>query len=320
MKQYDIDTLNNLGDKKIPFISIIDFSSNNIITHRLDNLPKDISFSFPNLSKNSNLNNHKITKFTKSPINYSNYKTSFDKVIKHLKRGDTYLLNLTMKTQIETNLSLKEIYEGCSARYKLLYKDTFTFFSPEKFIKIEGNSISTYPMKGTIDAGIPNAKQVILENIKESAEHATIVDLLRNDLSQIATNVTVEKYRYIESLETNEKSLLQVTSKITGELNFDWQSSIGIILSKLLPAGSISGAPKPETLSIINDIEESQRGFYTGVTVLFDGEKLDSCVNIRFIEKSNDTLYYRSGGGITHQSSVKDEYQEMVDKIYVPIS
>jgi para-aminobenzoate synthetase component I len=89
---------------------------------------------------------------------------------------------------------------------------------------------------------------------------------------------------------------------------------------KLLPAGSVSGAPKPKTLEIIRNVEGGNRGYYTGVFGVFDGNTLDSGVMIRFIEQENGKLYYRSGGGITTQSVVSSEYQEVIDKVYVPLT
>lgn len=87
---------------------------------------------------------------------------------------------------------------------------------------------------------------------------------------------------------------------------------------KLLPAGSITGAPKLKTTALIKEVEQNPRGYYTGVFGLFDGRKLESAVNIRFIEKQDQFYYYRSGGGITHLSTLEDEYEELFKKIYIP--
>ncbi len=322
MRQETIEQLNSLGHRNMPFICIVDFLAERVILHTLDTLPENLSFSFPTYSTENfkQLKSRELTHFAKEPLPFSDYKSSFDIVQKHLHRGDSYLANLTMKTPIETNFSLKDIYLQAKAPYRVLYDNRFTFFSPEIFVRIKGNQISTYPMKGTIDASLPQARERILEDKKESAEHATIVDLLRNDLSQIASKVHVPKYRYIDTIKTHEKSLLQVSSEVVGTLEESWNSSLGTLISKLLPAGSISGAPKPETLSIIAEAEEHSRDFYTGVTLFYDGKELDSCVNIRFIKQEKEKLFYHSGGGITHQSRAEEEYQEMVDKIYVPIS
>ncbi len=87
-----------------------------------------------------------------------------------------------------------------------------------------------------------------------------------------------------------------------------------------MPAGSVSGAPKPKTLEIIKAVEEEVRGYYTGVFGYFNGKDLDSGVMIRFIENREGKYFYRSGGGITTQSDVESEYQETIDKVYVPVA
>lgn len=87
---------------------------------------------------------------------------------------------------------------------------------------------------------------------------------------------------------------------------------------KLLPAGSISGAPKPKTLDIIKEAELDKRGYYTGIMGIFDGNSFDSAVMIRYVEKKGKQLVFRSGGGITAQSKAHEEYNEMVDKVYFP--
>jgi len=173
-------------------------------------------------------------------------------------------------------------------------------------------------MKGTIDANSPNAEKVLLGNPKELWEHNTIVDLIRNDISQFAGNVKVNKFRYINRIQNKTKDLLQVSSEIEGRLPANWKNQLGEIIWDLLPAGSISGAPKAKTIDIIQSVEARERGYYTGVYGYFDGENLDSAVAIRYIEQQDNDFYYWSGGGITAYSSFEDEYQELKDKIYVP--
>jgi para-aminobenzoate synthetase component 1 len=199
-------------------------------------------------------------------------------------------------------------------------KDRFLVFSPETFIRIRDNRIYSYPMKGTIDASLPNAQMRILADKKEMAEHVTIVDLIRNDLSMVADHVRVERFRYIESIYTRGKELLQVSSEISGKLLPRFHSDPAGCLISLLPAGSISGAPKAKTVDVIRDTEGEKRGYYTGICGSFDGTTLDSGVMIRYIEQEGDKLFYRSGGGLTTQSNVISEYQEVQDKIYVPIN
>ena len=199
-------------------------------------------------------------------------------------------------------------------------ENEFLVFSPEIFVQIREGKIHSYPMKGTIDATLPGSREKILADQKELAEHVTIVDLIRNDLSQIAKHVAVKKFRYIDEIRTSAKTLLQVSSEIVGDLPPGYESMLGDLLIRLLPAGSVSGAPKPKTLAIIEEAEGEKRGYYTGVFGYYDGKNLDSGVMIRFIEKQGARFFYRSGGGITAQSDVTAEYQEVIDKVYVPFN
>ncbi|HOV15565.1 MAG TPA: aminodeoxychorismate synthase component I, partial [Spirochaetota bacterium] len=255
----------------------------------------------------------------KIPVSYDYYKKAFNNVHKEFCNGNSFLLNLTFPTEIEINLTLKEIFEYSIAKYKLLYEDKFVVFSPETFVIIKDNIISSYPMKGTIDAGIPDAYNIILQDEKEFAEHITIVDLIRNDIGIISKNVYVEKFRYIDLIKTHEKSLYQVSSKICGELATGWNNNIGDILYSLLPAGSITGAPKKKTVEIIKSIENYERGYYTGIMGYYDNGYLESGVMIRFIENIDNKLFFKSGGGLTIYSDVEKEYNELLEKVYVPI-
>ncbi len=252
------------------------------------------------------------------PMPFEIYLQGFYKAKKALHKGDTYLLNLTFATTVESDYSLKEIFARSNARYKLLYKDKFVVFSPERFISIRDGIIETNPMKGTIDASIPDAERKVLSHEKEHFEHNTIIDLLRNDLNMVAENVVVEKFRYVEKVTTHKGALLQVSSLIKGELQGSYIDRLGEIIYKLLPAGSVTGAPKTRTVEIIRQIENYNRGYYTGIFGYFDGENLDVAVAIRFIENINGQLFYKSGGGITALSDPQDEYNELLAKIYVP--
>ncbi len=317
--------LNQLGKKKIPFLFIIDFDVKNFYIAPLGNLDSQIFFSidgFSNINPNDHLKNksfHSFLSLKKKAIPFAKYQAAFYQVIQEMIEGNTYLLNLTFPTEIELSTSLFNIFLLSQAPFKLYFQDKFITFSPERFIKIENNLIKTYPMKGTIDAFIPNAQKKILADKKEKAEHTMVVDLLRNDLSIIAKKVKVNRFRYIDKIRAGSKELLQVSSEISGLLENTWYERIGNILFALLPAGSISGAPKRKTVEIINAVEPYKRGFFTGVFGYFDGNMLDSAIMIRFIEKNNDQFIYKSGGGITIDSNVNREYQEMLDKVYIPI-
>ena len=306
--------LSTLASKGIPFLFYTNFDASETQVFTLDELEKeDIEFSF---NKNT-YTKHSYT-LNKFPMDFSSYKKGFDFVIEKIKSGDTYLLNYTCKTRVETELSLKEVFKFANARFKLRVKNDFVCFSPERFIKIENNHIFTYPMKGTINASVHNAEAKILANTKEMAEHIMVVDLLRNDLSIVSKEVKVTKFRYIDKINAGEKELLQVSSEIQGKLETSWKENLGDILQTLLPAGSITGTPKKKTIEIINSVEDYERGFFSGVFGVFDGTSFDSAVMIRFLQKQEAGFIYKSGGGITLDSSAETEYQEMLDKIYIP--
>lgn len=251
------------------------------------------------------------------PIPRQWYSERFQLVMEHIQHGDSYLLNLTFPTPIESNLSLSEIFHIARAPYRMLFRDEFAVFSPECFVRIKDDEIFTYPMKGTIDARLEDAERRLLDNLKEEWEHNTIVDLMRNDLAMVAHDIRVKKYRFIQKIKTHKGEILQTSSEISGRLDDDWRTKLGEILTLLLPAGSVSGAPKQKTLEIIREAEMGPRGYYTGIFGYFDGHDLDSAVAIRYIEQGNDGMLFRSGGGITAQSNEEDEYLEMIQKIYV---
>lgn len=312
--------VNALAISGKPFFFIIDFDKKNPEVFSIDQLPDDILFSMPDYSLP--VKQAMVIEdfwFRAFPPSFQSYSKAFNEVINEINIGNSYLLNLTFKSKIETNLSLKDVFDRSNAKYKLWFRDKFVVFSPETFVQINDGYISSFPMKGTIDATIPDAEQVLLNDEKETAEHHTIVDLIRNDLAIVAEDVFVEEFKYIEKLITHKGDLLQMSSKITGSLPDNYREGLGNILLELLPAGSISGAPKQKTVQIIKDVENYNRGYYTGVFGYFDGENLDSAVMIRFIEKEDDELYFKSGGGVTSMSDVKKEYEELIRKIYVPI-
>jgi len=313
--------MDELSLSKVPFFFMIDFLVEIVEIFTEDQFAENgLSIDFQSIkaekSGHTAAKKFNLNVFPESP---KIYQKGFDLVQQNLRLGNSYLTNYTCKTEIEIDLSLKQIFELSEAKYKVLYKDEFVCFSPETFVEIKDNIISTHPMKGTIDASTENAVEVLKNSPKEKAEHYTVVDLLRNDLSRVADDVKVDEFQRIDFIKTAQKNLYAMSSEISGKLKPNFRGKIGSIFRELLPAGSILGAPKHKTLEIILEAENYHRGFYTGVCGYFDGENMDSCVMIRFIEKEGGKLYFKSGGGITHLSNFADEYQEMINKIYVPI-
>ena len=265
----------------------------------------------------------------------------------HRAKGKYKLLLRRKRNQAEDKAHLKEEpqnkdYLKEEAQNKAHLKEEkieenltpFVCFSPETFVRIKGGRIYSYPMKGTLDASLPNAEKLLMEDQKEAAEHATIVDLIRNDLSRVAEDVRVDKYRYIDVLHTNKGDILQTSSEISGRLPEDYPHHLGEILDAQLPAGSITGAPKDKTMQIIQEAEGYDRGFYTGIMGIYDQGELNSAVMIRFIEEEEvfpsktenrmnyeaiRKLYFKAGGGITSKSDCRKEYEEVIQKIYLPI-
>jgi len=308
--------LNKYGSLDEPFFFCISYDLSNFFVKPLNELPSDIKYSINEKVSSKVTKNHRIIK---EPISYEEYKKRFDFIQEHIRLGNSYLLNLTSKTKIDPKLSLDEIYEKAKAKFKLKFFDDFVCFSPEKFIEIKKNKIYTYPMKGTIDSKIPNAEAMILGDKKEMAEHTMVVDLLRNDLGIVAKKIRVDKFRYIDKINAGEKKLLQVSSKISGHLEENWNERIGDILTSILPAGSITGCPKKKTVEILKKCENYERDFYTGIFGIYENKTLNSAVMIRFIEKNKDgEFFYKSGGGITCDSDATSEFEELIDKIYLP--
>lgn len=314
-------TMNRWGQEKVPFLFVVDFEMQRPLLMRLQDVDATtLLYRIQGITNTPQAPLSGPVVLEKIPPPQQEYQRKFDAVYAHLAYGDSFLTNLTVKTEVKTDRSLRDIFYLSRARYKLLFDNRFLVFSPEIFVQIKDKKIYSFPMKGTMDASLPQARERLLADPKEIAEHVTIVDLIRNDLSQVASGVHVSRFRYIEEIQTASKTLLQVSSEVVGDLDDDYAAHIGDILVRLLPPGSVSGAPKPKTLEIIRDVEQEQRGYYTGVFGIFDGERLDSGVMIRFIEKQGDRYFYRSGGGITTQSTAASEYQEVIDKVYVPLT
>lgn len=320
--------MNRLGAERRPFLFVVNYEQDRVFVEEPGQVdPEELLYDLNGVTNadvaglaNDRGERASAIRWETFPITQADYADSFHKVVRHIRAGNSYLTNLTCATPVRTNLTLKEVFARSEARYKLWMKDRFVVFSPEIFVKIREGLIYSYPMKGTIDATLPDARKRIWDDPKEAAEHATIVDLIRNDLSQVASEVTVTRYRYIDELTTNKGALLQVSSEIRGRLAGNWQAEVGDLLFCLLPAGSITGAPKKKTMEIIAEAETYERGFYTGVMGYFDGKSLDSAVMIRFLEQQADgSLVFKSGGGITSRSELRSEYNEMIQKVYVPI-
>lgn len=315
--------MNELGRSRTPFFFLISYDTERcVIMSRQEFFEPQppVYFTFPQVSNHLPLDikvlpiRLSIT-WTDKPL----YQKQFEQVRRELQNGNIYLLNLTRSTPINTSSDLLNIYINSRAKYKVCVPNQFVVFSPETFVRFQNGKAYAYPMKGTIRADLPHAKENLENNPKEKAEHASIVDLLRNDLGQICTQVRVNKFRYLEKVKAGKYELWQASSEIEGRLPSNYLDTLGSRIFQLLPAGSISGVPKGNAVNLIDQIEDYPRNFYTGVCGYFDGKNVESSVMIRFIEQTSDGLVYKSGGGIHHMSDMDSEFEELIDKIYVPV-
>lgn len=258
-------------------------------------------------------------------ISYDRYVEAIEKIKEEISCGNTYEVNYTYDWKIETDLSGFDLYKAILPRQKTPYNayiknefEEILSFSPELFFELEENKIKTKPMKGTVKRGETKEEDdkniLFLKNdVKNRAENVMIVDLLRNDLGKIAKTGTVKVDKLFE-IETHQ-TLHQMTSEITAELEED--KSLYDIFEAIFPCGSITGAPKINTMKIIEEVEAGSREVYCGAIGLITPEKTVFSVPIRILQKHNGEkdFLYRVGGAIVWDSTVKEEWEETFTKI-----
>ena len=261
-----IAQMNQWGKAAKPFLFLVDYRGMQTLLLPLDEIdPDHLLYDFSGVTNAAGRPPEPLPlplQWSVVPPTPEAYAAAFHTVVHHLKRGDSFLTNLTCRLPLTTNLSLRQMFHHASARYRLWWDDCLVCFSPEIFVQISEGKIHSFPMKGTLDAHLPNARALLLDNPKEAAEHATIVDLIRNDLSTIVTEVHVVRYRYVDTIATHSGALLQTSSEVVGTLPEDYPARLGTLLFRLLPAGSITGAPKPKTMDIIAAAETYERGHF----------------------------------------------------------
>ena len=321
------DTLNRLGEARKPFLwgisydmsrgfAVAEPASQSEILWQIGNAGNIDASPGPERAGSTDRDALRVI----APPTRDAYRNMFATISAGLHRGDSFLANLTAPTEVECDLTFREICIRSRAPYRLAIGEEFVCFSPEPFVRIDGRRISTYPMKGTADATLPDARRRLLDDYKELCEHHTIVDLMRNDLNSVATDVKVDRFRYVEEIATVNGRILQTSSEISGLLPEEQCRRFGDILLPLLPAGSISGAPKPATVDLIRRAETAPRGWYTGVFGYFDGLRMQTAVMIRCLQRHpSGRIYFHSGGGITVNSRESEEYDELLAKIYLSL-
>lgn len=265
----------------------------------------------------------------KALIDYKTYKKAIEQIKEEIACGNTYQVNYTYDYKIETDLDGFDLYNSIlpnqTTPYNAYIKNEFEeilSFSPELFFEVEENKIKTKPMKGTVKRGETEEQdkkniEFLRNDIKNRAENVMIVDLLRNDLGKIAKTGTVKVDKLFE-IETH-KTVHQMTSEVSAEL--DEKTTLFEIFDAIFPCGSITGAPKINTMKIIDELEIGKRDVYCGAIGLISPKKTIFAVPIRILQGVNEgvnnkkTYLCRVGGAIVWDSTPEEEWEETLTKI-----
>lgn len=266
----------------------------------------------------------RINIYSEPQITFEQYKDALTKIKQHIAKGDTYEVNYTYPYKVYTDTDNLTLYNSLLTKQQTNYNtfivndfEELLSFSPELFFKLENNKITTKPMKGTISRGKTEEedlrnKEFLQKDIKNRAENVMIVDLLRNDLSNIAKTGTVNVNKLFE-IEAHP-TVYQMTSEISAELKEN--TSLYNILKAIFPCGSITGAPKISTMNIIDSLEYYSREIYCGAIGYITKNNMEFSVPIRILQKKKENNYYQynAGGAIVWDSEIKDEWEETVIK------
>lgn len=254
-------------------------------------------------------------------ISEGQHEGAITRIKKFLEAGSTYQVNYTFKQKFHFEGDPLSFYFALRRSQPTRYAafiDTgskhVVSLSPELFFQSDKNKITVQPMKGTCARGYNTAKdeenlKKFISNTKVRAENLMIVDLLRNDLGRVCSRVTVKKMFEVEKHPT----LFQMTSSIEGKLKKN--TGIKNIFTALFPSGSVTGAPKIKTMYLIDELEASPRGVYTGaIGYIAPKNKMCFSVAIRTAELEKGFGELGIGGGIVYDSSAQEEYKEALLK------
>ena len=259
-------------------------------------------------------------------ISKENYLKKVNKMLAHIHRGDIYEANFCMEFYAEESVIApyevhKKLNEISDAPFSVYFKKNQQYLlsaSPERYLKKENEKVISQPIKGTAkrnsDSNIDEQNKIdLLNNPKERSENIMIVDLVRNDLSQTATKGSVEVEELCENYTF--KQVHQMISTITS--NVAHTTSPIEILRTTFPMGSMTGAPKISAMKIIEELEETKRGLYSGAVGYFTPSgNFDFNVVIRSILYNSDNKYlsFSVGSAITAEAIPENEYEECLLK------
>ncbi len=256
-------------------------------------------------------------------FNKEQYCEMLEKAKKHIFEGDIFQIVLSNRLSAPFKGSLLDTYRVLRtinpSPYMFYFSGTdveVAGASPETLVKLEDGILHTFPLAGTRPRGKSREEdeafeKELLADEKELAEHNMLVDLGRNDLGKISKfgSVQVEKLHSIERYS----HVMHIGSTVRGEID-DQYDAIDAINS-VLPAGTLSGAPKIRACQLIGELENNKRGIYGGAIGYVDfAGNMDTCIAIRLVYKKNDTVFVRSGAGIVADSDPEKEFTECINK------
>jgi len=242
----------------------------------------------------------------------------------YITEGDIFQIVLSNRFEADFDGSLFDTYRVLRTTNPSPYMFYFSGSdleiagaSPETLVKLKDGNLFTFPLAGTRRRGETEQDDIALEkellsDEKELAEHNMLVDLGRNDLGKISKFGTVEVEKYMSVLRFSH--VMHIGSTVSGEICDD-KTGLDAI-NAVLPAGTLSGAPKIRAMQIINELEQNKRGIYGGAVGYLDFTgNMDTCIAIRLAYKKNGKVFIRSGAGIVADSDPKSEYQECINKL-----
>ncbi|MCD7797716.1 MAG: anthranilate synthase component I [Clostridiales bacterium] len=265
----------------------------------------------------------------KSLFSGEEYGKMVERAKEYIREGDIFQVVLSNRLEAQMDGSLFGTYEIL----RKLNPSPYMFYfssddieiagaSPETLVKLDGKMLSTYPLAGTRPRGKTEQEDNeleagLLKDPKELSEHNMLVDLGRNDLGKISKFGTVRVNKYHQILKFSH--VMHIGSTVNGDIRDDKNALDAV--DAVLPAGTLSGAPKIRAMEIINELENNKRGIYGGAIGYIDFTgNLDTCIAIRLAFKKNGRVFVRSGAGIVADSVPEKEHRECINKAQAVIN
>ena len=273
----------------------------------------------PNIDDEKNV----IIKNPESLDSFEEYSKKIEIVKKHIYDGDIFQCVFSRRFEGKMKGTLFNAYRALRtinpSPYMYYYKNNeleIAGCSPETLVSKENDEITTFPIAGTRRRGKNLEEDLKLEmdlryDEKELAEHNMLVDLGRNDIGRVSKFGTVKVVEYQNILRYSH--VMHIASTVKGKVK-DGLKSLDV-LNSILPAGTLSGAPKLKACQIIDSLEKTRRGIYGGGLGYIDfTDNMNMCIVIRTIIKKNDDVFLQAGGGIVMDSNILDEFNETENK------